>query len=44
MKLELEAILDRQVDLLNRRALEKTRKRPQTAAILAEAQAVYAES
>jgi predicted nucleotidyltransferase len=44
MKLELEGILGRDVDLLNRRALEKTRNRSRTAQILAEAKSVYAQS
>jgi uncharacterized protein len=44
MKLELETLLGREVDLLNRRALEKTRRHVRAAAILAEAQPVYAES
>jgi predicted nucleotidyltransferase len=44
MKLELESILGRDVDLLNRRALEKSTRRERTAEILAQAQPVYAES
>jgi uncharacterized protein len=44
MKLELEALLGRQVDLLNRRALEKAGRRERAAAILAEARLLYAES
>jgi len=44
MKLELESLLNCQVDLLNRRALEKTGSRPRAAAILAQAQPLYAES
>ena len=44
MKLELESLLGRQVDLLNRRALEKARRPLRAAAILAEAQPLYAES
>jgi predicted nucleotidyltransferase len=44
MKFELEALLGRRVDLLNRRALEKARRPLRAAAILAEAQPVYAES
>ena len=44
MKLELEALLGREVDLLNRRALEKARRPLRAAAILAEAQPLYAES
>jgi len=43
MKLELESLLNRQVDLLNRRALEKAANRPRAAAILAQAQPLYAE-
>ena len=43
MKLELESLLGRQVDLLNRRALEKAANRPRAAAILAQAQPIYAE-
>lgn len=44
MKLELESMLGRQVDLLNRRALEKAGRGLRAAAILAEAQPLYAES
>ena len=44
MKLELESLLNCQVDLLNRRALEKAANRPRAAAILAQAQPLYAES
>ena len=44
MKLELEAMLGRSVDLLNRRALEKAKGRPSAAAILAQAQPLYAQS
>jgi predicted nucleotidyltransferase len=44
MKFELESLLNCQVDLLNRRALEKTGSRPRAAAILAQAQPLYAES
>ena len=44
MKLELEALLGRPVDLLNRRALEKARRPLRAAAILADAQPLYAES
>jgi hypothetical protein len=44
MKFELEALLGRPVDLLNRRALEKARGSQRAAAILAEAQPFYAES
>jgi predicted nucleotidyltransferase len=44
MKLELETMLGRPVDLLNRRALEKARTHARAAAILAQAQPLYAES
>ncbi len=44
MKFELESLLNCQVDLLNRRALEKTGSRLRAAAILAQAQPLYAES
>ena len=44
MKQELESMLGREVDLLNRRALEKTRPNGRSAAILAEAELLYAES
>ena len=44
MKLELEALVGRQVDLLNHRALEKAKRPLRAAAILAEAQPLYAES
>jgi hypothetical protein len=44
MKLELEAMLGREVDLLNRRALERARRHARAAAILAQAQPIYAES
>lgn len=44
MKLELEALLGRQVDLLNRRALEKGRRHARAASILAQTQPLYAES
>ena len=44
MKLELESLLNCQVDLLHRRALEKAANRPRAAAILAQAQPLYAES
>lgn len=44
MKLELEGILGRDVDLLNRRALEKARNQSRAAQILTEAQSVYAQS
>lgn len=43
MKCELEDMLGREVDLLNRRALEKAGSRERAAAILAQAQTVYAE-
>src|SRR5438094_7217911 len=43
MKYELEALLGREVDLLNRRAMEKS-GRGRAPAILAEAELVYAES
>jgi len=43
MKHELEAMLGREVDLLNRRALEKGRGNGRSAAILAQAQVLYAE-
>jgi predicted nucleotidyltransferase len=43
MKLELEDMLGRKVDLLNRRALEKAGSRGRSAAILAETQTLYAE-
>jgi uncharacterized protein len=43
MKLELQDLLGREVDLLNRRALEKPSARPRAAAILAQAQVLYAE-
>ena len=44
MKLELEALLRRDVDLLNRRALGKARHHSRAAAILAQAVPLYAES
>ena len=44
MKLELEAMLGREVDLLNRRALEKSKRPARVASILTEAQPLYAES
>ena len=44
MKLELESLLGCSVDLLNRRALEKTGHRERVAAILAQAQPLYAAS
>ena len=44
MKLELEAMLGCEVDLLNRRALEKVRTHSRAAAILAEAAPLYVES
>ncbi len=44
MKLELEALVGREVDLLNRRALEKAGHRTRAAAILAEAQPLYDHS
>ena len=44
MKQELEGMLGREVDLLNRRALEKSSKNGRTAAILAQAELLYAES
>ncbi len=43
MKYELEDMLGRPVDLLNRRALEKARSRDRAAGILEEAQTLYAE-
>jgi predicted nucleotidyltransferase len=43
MKLELEAMLGREVDLLNRRALEKPRTHSRAAAILAQAEPLYVE-
>ena len=44
MKHELEDMLGRSVDLLNRRALEKGRGNGRAAAILAEAELLYAQS
>lgn len=44
MKHELEDMLGRSVDLLNRRALEKGRGNGRSAAILAEAELLYAQS
>jgi uncharacterized protein len=44
MKLELEAMLGREVDLLNRRALEKAKRPERAAAILAQAQPLSAAS
>src|SRR5512137_84011 len=44
MKLELESMLGREVDLLNRRALEKSGADARSAAILAQAQSLYAAS
>jgi uncharacterized protein len=44
MKLELEAMLGREVDLLNRRALEKAKTHARAAAILAQAEPLYVES
>jgi hypothetical protein len=43
MKCELADLLGRQVDLLNRRALEKAASHGRAAAILAQAQTLYAE-
>jgi predicted nucleotidyltransferase len=43
MKFELEALLGREVDLLNRRALEKAKRPLRAAAILAQTQPLYAE-
>jgi predicted nucleotidyltransferase len=43
MRLELESLLGRSVDLLNRRALEKAVHQQRAAEILAQAQPVYAE-
>lgn len=42
MKHELEDLLGREVDLLNRRALEKSRRNGRAAAILAQAELLYA--
>jgi uncharacterized protein len=44
MKLELESMLGCNVDLLNRRALEKAGNRQRAAEILTQAQLLYAES
>jgi predicted nucleotidyltransferase len=44
MKHELEDMLGRTVDLLNRRALEHDRQNGRAAAILAQAQLLYAQS
>ena len=44
MKFELESLLACQVDLLNRRALEKSASSPRSTAILAQARLLYAES
>ena len=44
MKHELEEMLGRKVDLLNRRALENGRGNGRSAAILADAELLYAES
>ena len=44
MKLELEDMLGREVDLLNRRALEKASSRARAAAILTQAEPIYVES
>jgi len=43
MKLELESLLGCNVDLLNRRVLEKAGNRQRAAEILAEAQPLYAQ-
>ena len=43
MKCELEDLLGREVDLLNRRALGKAGSRARAAAILAQTQTLYAE-
>jgi predicted nucleotidyltransferase len=43
MKFELEDLLGREVDLLNRRALEKPASRERAASILAETRTLYAE-
>jgi hypothetical protein len=42
MKLELEAMLGREVDLLNRRALERPQANNRAALILAQAETIYA--
>ena len=44
MQHELEDMLGRSVDLLNRRALEHDRQNDRAAGILAQAQLLYAES
>jgi len=44
MKRELESLLGRTVDLLNRRALDKSRANGRAAAILAQAELLYADS
>jgi predicted nucleotidyltransferase len=44
MKLELEAMLGRPVDLLNRRALERANSHGRAASILAQTQSLYVES
>ena len=44
MKFELEAMVGRTVDLLNRRALEKARTHARAAAILAQAEPLYVQS
>lgn len=44
MKLELEGLLGREVDLLNRRALEGSRHHARSAEILGQARSLYAES
>ncbi|MEK7684385.1 MAG: nucleotidyltransferase domain-containing protein [Verrucomicrobiota bacterium] len=43
MKLELEDMLGRKVDLLNRRALEKADSRERATALLAQTQTLHAE-
>ncbi len=43
MKCELEDMLSREVDLLNRRALEKAGAHERAAAILAQTETLYAE-
>lgn len=44
MKCELEDLLGREVDLLNRRALEKNASNERATAILAQAQTLYVQS
>jgi uncharacterized protein len=44
MKFELEAMVGRTVDLLNRRALEKAKTHARAAAILAQAEPIYVQS